>query len=423
VWGVPALRWTKVAPDRDPLAHRRDMVASLGAYAPDFMQTRWRCPACAAEVTGAPATVMALICYRTLEGAEQLFTEAVRAFVECFADPFLEAFLGQEDVLPTCPACRRPARLASADYHLHHSGLGQDIVLRHVAGRGGAPEVERLRWSADLGFAPLGALDEAASRLVTRDALLRAARGHEDQHESDDLCAVMEEAARTIPDEPELVGFLPALARVGARGLVDGIARTRMRLCPDEPDGYYWAAQMIVDNAAAGEARKAALSEAVVLLEMCLRLAPEHPDAEIALASVARVLGAHDNAESRLRDLVARYPGHPEANYALGQLLLDTAPGDALDCFVTGERSCPGSADYPRGRARALLRLGRNREALAAAVEAHDLAPDDPRVDRVLAHCASLTAVQDGRRSPSEPPPPGRAQLPSARRLSKPAKA
>jgi len=49
----------------------------------------------------------------------------------------------------------------------------------------------------------------------------------------------------------------------------------------------------------------------------------------------------------------------------------------------------PRDADYPRGRARALLALDRYAEARVAAARAQELAPEDPRVIELLSRLAT----------------------------------
>jgi tetratricopeptide (TPR) repeat protein len=107
------------------------------------------------------------------------------------------------------------------------------------------------------------------------------------------------------------------------------------------------------------------------------------------VANVARIRGDEATAIRTLERLLSLHPSHPEASYTLGLLLLGPDPARALALFEDGEKVQPRDPDYPRGRARALLAMGRYVEARAAAERAQELAPDDPRVAELMARFAS----------------------------------
>jgi tetratricopeptide (TPR) repeat protein len=146
---------------------------------------------------------------------------------------------------------------------------------------------------------------------------------------------------------------------------------------------------MLVGAVAANRAPREAIDQAVPLLNQAIALRADYPDAQIALANVARIRNDEATATSALRSLLANHPEHPEANYTLGLILLPKQPAEALTCFERGERQAPNDADYPRSKARALLALGRAPEARAAIQRAKELAPNDARIDQVASEIAS----------------------------------
>jgi hypothetical protein len=376
------MEWISIPEGKDPLTHRGEMCARFGVYTYDLLRTEWACPRCATPVEGPEPMVIPLINYRTLADAETLLIRSIKAT------------LARPDAAPECPSCDQAADLKCADHHLFHSGLGVDLVLRFHPGS--SPEVERHCWSLTDGLRPLGELDAKALGLIRRDALLRAAGAYKEHGQDRELAAVLAEAANAIPGEGELMRFLPRLCALGETGLVQRIAADRMRLAADHADGYFWSAEILIEAAAAQGASSPALAVAEPLLSRALELQPDYPDAEVALANVARVRGLDGEAERILRGLLTRHPTHGVASYTLGLVRLQPDPADALSWFTVSETALPEDADPPRGRARALLSLARPGEALAAALRAKQLAPSDPRVASLVVQCAGAISAQKG---------------------------
>lgn len=356
---------------KDPLAHRAEMTAKYAERAFDMVRTTWVCSACNAEVAPPPVMFIPFARYRSLDAAAQSVAEATTAALADGAahDP--------------CARCGGASRLAFADMHFFSSALATDLVARHTPGA--APAL--FTWSQAAGaqpHAPTADLDRA----IARDALIRTIAA--EKHEDEDACmAALEEALVTIPGDVELLAYLPWVNGRGNLDLSRRIAAATVARRPEEAGGHFWLAQATVEEVGAGAAPKDKIAEAVPLLERAIALRPDYPDAQIALANVARIRGRDDDAEKALRALIANHPTHPEANYTLGLVLLAKNPAEALACFERGEQASPEDADYPRSRARALIALGRNDEAKVAIARAKELAPNDQRIDQVAAQIGS----------------------------------
>jgi hypothetical protein len=362
----------------DPLGERAKRLAAHGAFAWDLLMTRWRCDACATDVVDGPAPMaIPLSEYRSLEAAGEMVRRSVAGA------------LAHEDSAPECDDCGRAASLVEAVYHFHHSGLGRDIVL---VLRGN--DIEHREWSHESGYAPLRALDDGQQKTVARDAILRAAQSFKEHDEHQRMVATLMEALEKIPDEPMLMRFMPRLHRLGALDLAMALAEAQRERRPDNPEGHFWSGQTVVEAQNRGHDVKAMMPGVGACFLRAVELRPDYPDAEIGLANLERFAHNDGEAERLLRAMLARHPDHAVGNYTLGLVLLADRPEEALACFSAGEAVDPKDADYPRGCARALYKLGRVDEALAAAQRAKLRAPRDGRIDSVI---AEILAAQQRR--------------------------
>jgi Flp pilus assembly protein TadD len=120
-------------------------------------------------------------------------------------------------------------------------------------------------------------------------------------------------------------------------------------------------------------------------------LAPNLPGAHYALGRLLQRQGKKDEAEKELaihhslyergRKLVSAADVQDAASSYAWAELNHGKPNDALLRF----KALPESPDSLRGQALALQRLGRNAEAVRALERAHALAPDDARIELLLA--------------------------------------
>jgi tetratricopeptide (TPR) repeat protein len=349
------------------------MTRDHGAFAFDFFRSAWWCHRCRAHVaSGPPAAIVPLVAYSDVDSFAKKVESAAKSAVE------------DADAAPVCEACGDRAALDHLDYHAYVSGMRSDLVARYRASK----PLELLWWSADGGFRP-AAIDEEAKRAFAHDALLRAAKSAREAGDADHADTVLQAAAAAIPGEPELLAFLPWLCSRRKTTVAGAIAEAHTRVRPHDPEGWYWLAQIGVELVAAGALGKDLLPQVEQHLQRALAIAPTHSQALVAVANIARLRADDATAIATLERLLAVHPGHPEGSYTLGLLLLERDPPRALGLFEVGEKAQPRDADYPRGRARALLAMGRYVEARAAAERAHELAPDDPRVADLMAKFAS----------------------------------
>jgi tetratricopeptide (TPR) repeat protein len=349
------------------------MTRDYGAFAFDFFRSAWWCHRCRAHVTsGPPAAIVALVAYTSVDSFVEKVDAAARHAVE------------DAEAAPLCETCGDRAAIDHLDYHAYCTAMRADLVARFRLGR----QLELLWWSGDQGFRP-AAIDDDVKRAFTRDALLRAAKAARESGEVDQADEALQAAAAAIPGEPELLGFLPWLCSRQKTNVAGAIADAHTRVRPHDPEGWYWLAQIGVELVASGTWGKDVLPQVEQHLQRALSIAPSHAQALVAIANIARIRGDQAVAIQTLERLLAIHPGHPEGSYTLGLLLLEREPARALALFEAGEKVQPHDPDYPRGRARALLAMGRFVEARAAAVRAKELAPSDPRVAELMARFAS----------------------------------
>jgi tetratricopeptide (TPR) repeat protein len=349
------------------------MTREQGAFAFDFFRSAWWCHRCCAHLaSGPPAVVVALVAYTGVDS----FTEKVDAAARHAVDDV--------EAAPGCETCGDRAALDHVDYHAYVSARRADLVARFRAGR----SLELLWWSADGGFRP-ATIDAETQRAFTHDALLRAAKSARESGDLEHADQALEAAANTIPGDPQLLAFMPWLCSRRKTNVAGAIADAHSRARPHDPEGWYWLAQIGVELVASGAWGKEVLAQVELHLQRALSIAPAHAQALVAVANVARIRGDEASAVEMLERLLSLHPAHPEGSYTLGLLLLERDPARALTLFEAGERAQPRDPDYPRGRARALLAMGRYVEARAAAERARELAPDDPRVADLMARFAS----------------------------------
>jgi tetratricopeptide (TPR) repeat protein len=288
------------------------------------------------------------------------------------------------EAAPACETCGDRGAIDHLDYHAFCSGRRADLVARFRTTR----PIELLWWSSDGGYRP-AALDDDARRAFTHDALLRGAKAARESGDVDRADEALQAAVAAMPGDPELLAFLPWLCGRGKTVVAGSIAEAHARVRPRDPEGWYWLAQIGVELVAAGGQPPELLPQVEQHLQRALSIAPSHAQSMVAVANIARLKGDEPTAVATLEKLLAIHPGHPEASYTLGLMLLERDPARALACFEAGERAQPRDPDYPRGRARALLALDRHAEAQAAAQRAHELAPENPRVIELMARFAS----------------------------------
>jgi tetratricopeptide (TPR) repeat protein len=353
--------------DTAPLVHRARQVTTFGARVYDLMTSQWECPGCRRVIPGGDAYLLPMVHY--------LVPDDLRAYMD---ETSVDALENADP--PTCDGCGAPASLARLDYHAYHSGLGKDLVFRYRPGLG----VETLAWSAAEGFGPLPPLDDEATEGFARDSLYRGACAARERNDPDDADALLLEAADKLPGDPRWLEFLPWLSDRGKFSVAGAIAGAHADAWPDAAEGYFWLGQITLELVSRGVFDKDRLSEAQGYFDQALEREPGHAFARLGLANVARLRGQLDQAKAVVQDLLLQCPEHPEALYTLALVELVPHPDRALALFEQGAKLRPADPDFLRGMGRALLALGRSRDAHAIALRAKQLGPEDTRVDELI---------------------------------------
>jgi tetratricopeptide (TPR) repeat protein len=349
------------------------MTGERGAYAFDFFRSAWWCGRCRAHVaSGPPAAAISMVTYSDVD--------SFVANVEAAATNAVE----DTEAAPICEACGERAVIDHLDYHSFCSTRRADLVARF---RPTLP-IELLWWSPESGYRP-AVIDDEARLAFKRDVLLRAARTARETGDELRADEALQAAAEAVPGEPDLLAFLPWLVSRRKTDIAGAIADGHTRVRPHDPEGWYWLAQIGVELVAIGGQGPGLLPQVEQHLQRALAIAPNHAQALVAVANIARLKGDDAAAVATLERLLLVHPEHPEGSYTLGLLLIERNPARALACFEAGERAQPNDPDYPRGRARALVALDRYPEARVAAARAHELAPDDARVIELMSRLAT----------------------------------
>lgn len=302
------------------------------------------------------------------------------------------------------------------------------IVLEPEAARHRASLAEHL-WRVGAPDEGNRVMEEAIAAFPSnRDLLVRYARALVRQHRYLDAAARLE-AARGLGESGEAFALL--LASTYSEG---GRAEEAVRVLEDAARTYPSSADVRAELGhlllAVGRAEQA-LPE----LAAATRLNPRSAESQLDLGRAAETLGRLDEAETAYRAAVRLAPKFPRAHYVLGRLLLrrgqraeaeaeleihraayerglkrvsetDALTGElalgwarleegdaprALEIFS----ALPESTDSLIGKAEALARLGRHREAVRVLERARSVDPEDSRVAPLLAAERSRAAEPD----------------------------
>lgn len=144
---------------------------------------------------------------------------------------------------------------------------------------------------------------------------------------------------------------------------------------PDNPDVLYNYGRLLNDMRDFGEARS--------VLEQLVSLAPEYPNARVALAYAYMHLKRTDRARELLEEARGAEPGNEFLLRNLGAIYVNEGkPELALEVFREAERAEPASRPVLFGIAQVLTRLGRAGEASIYIEKILDQGVDD-RIDRL----------------------------------------
>ncbi|MEM6795777.1 MAG: tetratricopeptide repeat protein [Acidobacteriota bacterium] len=291
---------------------------------------------------------------------------------------------------PRCARCEAETFVDRLYLLTYHAPESRDLVVAH------APESEEHPfesatcsfWHPDSGFEPVERFSPGQAQGFELSALVRRAAVEEMAAQPDDE-AVVEHGIRALdraPGHPLLLEILEKLIDWGRTQLAGAIARAHIDLHPEDPQGHYWLGEVIFKMVNHGARDREALDEAIHHLSVAIELDPGLTSPRNSLGNCLRLLGKNHQARLWYIDLIEEDAGCPEARFNLG--IMDLEAGDAesaLAHFEEGEKVELEDADFPVGRARALLALGQVEEAAEALERVRELNPDHPRLESLEA--------------------------------------
>jgi tetratricopeptide (TPR) repeat protein len=261
-----------------------------------------------------------------------------------------------------------------ARYYSFHSGLGTDLVIEI---ENGEPLATRLTLR---GRETIQALPAEQERVLGEDAALREVAGVVEEHGLEAAYLTIERALTEARGRRELLPVAVDLIRVGKYTLASSIIGQRLALAPNDVNALMLDARITINLVREGLVGPEHLASADARFARVLELEPKNLRGLLMWSELPRFSGDPRASIPRYATVLERFPGCEVAHYNLASLLLACQPEDALAHFSAGERLCPEDADYPIGRARALLALGRLHEAGTAAERARQLAPSHPQL-------------------------------------------
>jgi Flp pilus assembly protein TadD len=247
---------------------------------------------------------------------------------------------------------------------------------------------------------------------------IRYGRSLAEQSRYLDAAAQLEKARRLGAADASTYALLgAALGQAGRAEEAIGVLREGVKTFPGDA-----ALQHDLGRLELAQGRPA---EALSHLEEAARIDPRSAPAQVDLGRAEEMLGRPRQAEVDYRKATRLSPNLPGAHYALGRLLLkegrrqeaeaelaihrnlyelgrarvaaaDASAGEAAFAWAELNQGRPAEAlsrfeslgdtpDAMRGRAMALSRLGRHVEAVGTLERALQIAPDDPRIELLLA--------------------------------------
>jgi len=285
----------------------------------------------------------------------------------------------------TCAACGGKPKIVHYDYHAFSSMLGCDLVVRSIT-KGGllsGAKSEFLRWSLATGYLPLDPLPQEVVRRFGRDAAIRKAWTQIEVGGTRQALPTIEKLIMELGGDKELLVFVPPLLAVGKASVAARIAQLHADAWPNDPQGHYWLAEILIQAIAHGVVSASRLDEAARLLDRALAADSSYGPALVAKAHLPRLQGDVEVAYRALSELATSRPDLGDAHFYLGLMTLEKTPAKALEHFERAEKTNPYEPDYVLGRARALARLGRMQEAREAVARVKGLAPNHPKLPEV----------------------------------------
>jgi hypothetical protein len=349
------------------LEFRERQTSRYGARAMDQIFCELACKECDAAIVDPGVRPVEYVDYGTHDELVESVTRAVKA-------------VNPPPV--SCVKCNGKAKIVHFDYHCFSTALGRDVVVRNVVKGGllGGFRTEFYTWSLATGYLPLDPLPPEHLRRFGRDAAIRKGWTQIEVNGVRQAVPQIETVATQLAGDKALLDFLPPLLSAGKAALAARIAQAHVDTWPNDPTGHYWLAEILIQAIAHGAVNVSRLDDAARLLDRAISVDGGFGPALVARANLPRIRGDNEAAYQALSDLVAQRPDLADARFHLGVMVLDQAPAKALEHFQAAEGIAPTEADYVVGKARALLKLGRQDEAREAAKRGKELSPDHPRL-------------------------------------------
>lgn len=347
------------------LAHRRSMTDEFGVETLDQAFAKFRCTRCRAPVPDPTFRSFGDAPYLDLEGLGAVAARLARAVGEAPA--------------PECPGCGAPARLARLEVHSYDASAGRDLVLA-VGLDGRAPVLSW--WHPETGLGPAEPLSEEQRTGLAASWLARCL-AFPFGHDVGELVDALADLVASAPAHPGVVQLVPALIGLQEFDLATEVARARAVAAPDEPWAHLWLGEILLQQMNRGERPFSELPRARRHLETARRLGPDLVEARLSLALCQRLERDENGARRTYEEVLRSHPDCAIAHCNLGLMRLAKDPAAALAHFEAAEAIDEDDADHPMGCARALVALGRKREARKALERARRIHPDHPRLAEV----------------------------------------
>jgi tetratricopeptide (TPR) repeat protein len=244
-----------------------------------------------------------------------------------------------------------------AQYHSYQSRRKRDLVFERNL-LGGADAF----WWTPAGLEPVTNWSAEDDAELVRDAALREVAGTLESQGIQAAFAAIEKAIRVAAGRRELLQFAGNCVAVGKLSLAGAIVGQ----FPGDDQALLLDARITMKLVNSGQWGGAELARAAQQLNGLVQRQPRNLEARLLWCDAPRFGGDITQSVIRFEALLRDFPQCDAAHYSLGAIFLAQEPARALEHFAAGEKLAPKDADYPMGRARALVALGRKDEARRA---------------------------------------------------------
>jgi hypothetical protein len=236
-------------------------------------------------------------------------------------------------------------------------------------------------WWTPVGLEPVSDWSAEDDVELARDAVLRDAAGTLESQGIQEAFPAIERALSEAAGRRELLHFAGECVKVGKTSLAGAIVDQ----FPGDDEALLLDAKITMKLVNSRQWGAAELATAAQQLNGLVQRQPRNREARLLWCDLPRFEGDVAQSVIRFEELLRDFPECDVAHYNLGAIFLAQEPARALQHFAEGGKLAPDDADYPMGRARALVALGRKDEAQRALDAAAALDPRHPLLERVRA--------------------------------------